>query len=153
MRRLRFVFLLATAPLAAPLAAAAAERWASVDARTEATPNLKRGSLRVRARRLSGRRLAVRVRFRVEVNKPTEVTVFLNPCRPRRACQTRPRYSRTLKLSGGNEDKSFRITVTRRGRAIRRPCVGFNAADQNPSGRRAYNIGPKSQPVVCPPRR
>jgi hypothetical protein len=152
---LPLLFLLGIA-LLAPLASAADAPTDSVTGRTEASPNLERGTLTVRVRAISRRRFVAKVRFGVHVKKPTRVAVFFNPCRPTRkgySCLERPLLTRRLDLAEGEEDKSFRATVTRRGREITRRCVGFNAADQNPGGRRAYNIGPKSRSVLCPRRK
>jgi hypothetical protein len=153
--RLTLLFLLGIV-LLAPLASAADAPTESVTVRMEASPNLERGTLTVRMRAISRRRFVVKVRFAVHVKKPTRVAVFFNPCRRTEkgySCLERPLLTRGLDLAEGEEDKSFRATVTRRGREITRRCVGFNAADQNPGGRRAYNIGPKSRSVLCPRRK
>ena len=151
--RLLLLVLVVTVSLGPPISRAATGPSISVSSRTEASPNLKRGTLTVRVRALSRRRFVVRVRFRVRVKNPTQVAVFLNPCR--RAgrgwrCLQRPLLRPILDLPEGAQDKPYRAVLTRRGRELKRPCVGFNAADQNPDGRRAYNIGPESQPVLCP---
>jgi hypothetical protein len=155
MPRLTLLFLSGIA-LLAPLASADVGPTDNATARTEPSPNLKRGTLTVRTRTLSRRRFVVRVRFRVQVKNPTQVTVFFNPCRPvgmGYACLQRPLLTARLDLAEGEADKSFRAVVTRHGRELKRRCVGFNAADQNPAGRRAYNIGPKSRSLLCPWRK
>jgi hypothetical protein len=80
---LPLLFLLGIA-LLAPLASAADAPTDSVTGRTEASPNLERGTLTVRVRAISRRRFVAKVRFGVHVKKPTRVAVFFNPCRPTR---------------------------------------------------------------------
>ncbi len=155
MPRLLLLFLLGTASLA-PLALASGEPTVSVTARTEASPNLKRGTLTVRFRDLSRRRFVVRVRFRVDVENPTRVTVFFHPCKRVKkgyACLVHPMDTASRDLAQGKQDMSFRAVVTRGGREIKRPCVGFNVAEQTPEGDRGYNVGPKDGSPLCPQRR